>query len=449
MKKYLYLILFFLVCVPAIAGPINSYTLKSPPDDADTIVIYDSDDGSTKKIEVGDISGGGGDIAGGWSDGGTNVFTTTTTDNVAIGTTTPTERLTVVGNVAVTGSVSTTGSESYAEFTELSSAPSTPSSGKGRLYQRTDNHLYYIDDAGSVTDLVDVAGSGWSNAGGNIYPTTSTDSVGIGTSTPTGRLQVISSTFPPVFFERTTAQTASFLGALKLRINSSSVGTDGLGSGVSFYMLDSGGSDSELGIMGFVRNGADNSGAFVVYPSSSGTTSEKMRVTSDGNVGIGTTNPTGLLNVKSSSFPPVLIERTSTGSSSGGTLKLKHKTTAVGDNSLGASASFFIEDSSLTDNEIGNIGYVRSGADDAGDFVIRPSTAGSPVEKVRVTTGGNVGIGTSIPLARLDLGTGDFRVGIGTTTAGTLLCVKSISNGSAAMGYCTGSLTNSICGTCN
>lgn len=56
MKKYLYLILFFLVCVPAIAGTINSYTLKSPPDDADTIVIYDSSDGSTKKIEVGDIS---------------------------------------------------------------------------------------------------------------------------------------------------------------------------------------------------------------------------------------------------------------------------------------------------------------------------------------------------------------------------------------------------------
>jgi len=57
MKKYLYLILFFLVCVPAIAGTINSYTLKSPPDSADTVVIYDSDDGSTKKAQIGDISG--------------------------------------------------------------------------------------------------------------------------------------------------------------------------------------------------------------------------------------------------------------------------------------------------------------------------------------------------------------------------------------------------------
>lgn len=132
MKKYLYLILFFLFCVPAIAGTINSYTLKSPPDDADTIVIYDSDDGSTKKIQVGDISGSG--TAGinwssypdltaltsaqeflinnagtsssinwevmqtqlPWTDGGTNVYASTTTDKVGIGTTTPMATLNIV-----------------------------------------------------------------------------------------------------------------------------------------------------------------------------------------------------------------------------------------------------------------------------------------------------------------------------------------------------------------
>lgn len=106
MKKYLYLILFFLVCVPAIAGTINSYTLKSPPDDADTIVIYDSDDGSTKKIEVGDISGGGDinwsaqlnavqydninwtDIPGAWQNDGATTYLPDTTDSAAIGVTT-------------------------------------------------------------------------------------------------------------------------------------------------------------------------------------------------------------------------------------------------------------------------------------------------------------------------------------------------------------------------
>ena len=40
--------------------------------------------------------------SGGWTDGGTNVYTSTTTDNVAIGTTTPTQKLTVVGTVSAT-----------------------------------------------------------------------------------------------------------------------------------------------------------------------------------------------------------------------------------------------------------------------------------------------------------------------------------------------------------
>ena len=73
-------------------------------------------------------------------------------------------------------------------------------------------------------------------------------------------------------------------------------------------------------------------------------------------------------------------------------------------------------------------------------------------------TNANVGIGTTTAPALLTVGsTGSFqidtsgntRVGIGTTTAGTIICVKSISSGTAVLGYCTGSLTNSICGTCN
>ena len=145
MKKYLYLILFFLVCVPAIAGTIGSYDLKSPPDDADELIILDSDDGSTKNILVGDISGNGAGInwssypdltalvnsqeflvnnagvsssinweifltqipSNGWTDGGSNIYNSNTNDNVGIGTTTPTinKKLDVRGDVYLSGNV--------------------------------------------------------------------------------------------------------------------------------------------------------------------------------------------------------------------------------------------------------------------------------------------------------------------------------------------------------
>mgnify|MGYP001496511348 CR=1 FL=1 len=65
-RKYLFVILYLLFCFDVYAGTIHSYTLKSPPDNADEIPIYDSSDGSTKKIEVGDISGSGSGIN--WND---------------------------------------------------------------------------------------------------------------------------------------------------------------------------------------------------------------------------------------------------------------------------------------------------------------------------------------------------------------------------------------------
>lgn len=63
-----------------------------------------------------------------------------------------------------------------------------------------------------------------------------------------------------------------------------------------------------------------------------------------------------------------------------------------------------------------------------------------------MASGGNIGIGSATPGAALDIFSGTVRlVGIGTTTAGTLSCYKA----DGRLGYCTGSLTNSICGTCN
>lgn len=71
--------------------------------------------------------------------------------------------------------------------------------------------------------------------------------------------------------------------------------------------------------------------------------------------------------------------------------------------------------------------------------------------------GGNVGLGTLQPQQNLCVGStcqgaidssgNVYSVGLGTTTAGTVLCISNVSTGK--IGYCTGTLTNSICGTCH
>ena len=85
MQKYLDPILFFLVCVPAMAGTIDSYTEKNPAEDGDYIVVRDGDDGSTKKVNVSNLPSSV-SAAGGWTDGGTNVYLTASTDSVGMGT---------------------------------------------------------------------------------------------------------------------------------------------------------------------------------------------------------------------------------------------------------------------------------------------------------------------------------------------------------------------------
>lgn len=80
--------------------------------------------------------------AGGWVDGGTNIYASPTTDNVAIGTTTPTQKLTVVGTVSATA---------------------------------------FVGDGSGLTNL---GSSAWTDGGTNVYVSPTTDNVGIGTTTP-------------------------------------------------------------------------------------------------------------------------------------------------------------------------------------------------------------------------------------------------------------------------
>jgi hypothetical protein len=291
MKKYLYLILFFLVCVPAIAGTINSYTLKSPPDDADIIAIYDSDDGSTKKIEVGDISGSGAGInwssypdltaltsaqeflinnagtsssvnweivqanvpTGGWTDSGTNLYTTTTTDTVSIGTTISNSSLEIVEQSGV--------------------------------------HPFMVSSA--------------SDGRGDSFVVSSSGNVGVGTSTPKRILDVRSSGFNVARFISTSA-SGQGAGTADVQF----VADDGaaLSAGDKFATLQFAGATdashsigSSTGITSYAVSdwsGSNYHSRMDFETTNSGSTVRSNRMTIvDGNVGIGSTNPVSKLQV--------------------------------------------------------------------------------------------------------------------------------------------------------
>lgn len=152
---------------------------------------------------------------------------------------------------------------------------------------------------------------------------------------------------------------------------------------------------------------------FMTTPIGSTTISEKLRITGDGKVGIGTTNPEGKLSVNIDAAgdgfrvignttgylsPQFSLYNTTTQKAALGlALRSTHYSSFALENdivlrSLGANSggSIIISSQNLT----GNI-YLSTG-----------SSSNNDTPKLTVLNGGNVGIGTSNPYRRLDLGSG-------------------------------------------
>ena len=117
-------------------------------------------------------------------------------------------------------------------------------------------------------------------------------------------------------FIRSTTATTGLGDPMICRVNTSADMADGFASVITFQVSDSGVSNSSLGFIGATRSGADNSGSLIFHTYNNGSQSEKVRITSAGNVGIGTTSPVGVvgtdkvLEIKGSSNPGLVINDT-------------------------------------------------------------------------------------------------------------------------------------------
>jgi len=188
-------------------------------------------------------------------------------------------------------------------------------------------------------------------------------------------------------------------------------------AGVNFLV---GSDDGTSSIRSYRTNSANNyetALAFLTNPSgATQTPTEKMRITSTGNVGIGTSSPIAKLHVRSSTSTVVEL------------LRLDNAGNAA-DN--GAKITWSNADQAY---DAGYLSVVRSASLLRQDMIFAVSsnwTTTAPSEKMRITGDGLVGIGTSSPAYRLSLsGDANTRIQIdATTTQGIYFTKAGADNG--------------------
>ena len=212
------------------------------------------------------------------------------------------------------------------------------------------------------------------SAGGNL---------GIGTTSPTallntavtGQIQIGTSNWPTTFVGKSGARTLIGNDAVLILWNdTSTIGANveaslflgARGSGVNGATTIAGG-----GIRGLSEDASTNKGYLKFETNNGSGFAEAMRIKSDGNVGIGTTSPVQKLSVVGNIYLP----------------QSNFITWNNGDAEITAVSGYHL--------------------------VFRTYTGASMTEKLRITSGGNVGIGTTVPSATLHLNS--------TTSGATLL----------------------------
>jgi hypothetical protein len=214
-------------------------------------------------------------------------------------------------------------------------------------------------------------GTGVINIGsGQLYKDAS-GNVGIGTSSPLARLDVTGLS--------NTADTA------RIVINERANDSGATNFGLDFYRTyDTGGNDQLAGFIHVGRLGGNANTGMIFGVGDRNAVAERMRITSAGNVGIGTTSPASKLGVAGD----ITLGLSPGPGGSYGKLSWRYN------NTVSTGAAGYIEVQQVS---AGNSGYMV--------FATNNNTPDSAeaTERMRITSAGNVGIGTSSPANKLDV----------------------------------------------
>lgn len=252
-----------------------------------------------------------------------------------------------------------------------------------------------LEVQGTTTTAAGRAFAVWNSAGTNLFTINNAGNVGVGTTSPTDKLSVFGDNANVIVGSRTGGFTNGFLIQ---------------NGGVTNSQFTSNSSTGEI------RIGAASTGSWfpTFYSSNSGTLAERMRIDTNGNMGIGTTSPSQALSVQGNGLFSGNITAaniTATGTVSGTGLGIAGNGIITGNLSVGGSSG-----NTFINLNHGSQFYVQV---QSGLFSIRNNSAAENILNINST---NVGIGTTSPFGKLSVtntGTGPSLLVEDTTSPDT------------------------------
>ena len=273
---------------------------------------------------------------------------------------------------------------------------------------------------------------GFSTAGLERVRIDSSGNVGIGTTAPNFPLEIFSSVMPTKSI-RNYPDAIDVAAALHLeRLNSAGTGADGISVSIKMKAETEteGQTRDAVELVAALSDATDGieDGQFSILTKTDGTLTEKMTVTTDGNVGIGTTTPTDKLTVYGDisandsfiiasgdgSYAPLISSVYSASGSEGPQVRLRRSRgtesapiSLTNGESSGIVAfqswdgSGFSTNSAIRSRAAENQSATNMGGSIAFETVNNGTVTLS--EKMRIDHNGNVGIGTTSPAATLEV----------------------------------------------
>lgn len=384
----------------------------------------------------------------GWTNSGTYVYLNTSTNNVGIGTNVPAYKLDVgIGTVNAGNYIGSWGGSTIPYTrggTGLTSAlDDTIMVGNGigwsaATMPNAPSGIAYDSSANTFSAVSAASAGGFTDDGTVVHLTTSSDNVGMGTTTPLGTLTVTG---------RGTAGTTKAINV----VNSSYTekftvldnGNLGIGTVTPRTALDVNGTISG----GSGSGSATVAGATNLILSGDGAVTSHVTILSGGNTGIGTTLPSSLLEVGARKLNVLTNGNVGIGSITPGKALDVQGTIRTTSFVLSTNpASNYV----LTSDSVGVGTWVPSGVSGlTANYIPKASSATSLGNSQLFDNGTNVGIGSTVPGIFLDVagairstgaGTSNFtgNVGIGSLSPGQPLdvngAIRTITSGNSTFG---------------